>query len=471
MAKKLDFDNRPDFDWSKPLKSPDIKEVAEQNHGWQGDRNEQYRIGVGIKEKVQRGEALTPKERGMALVLGITGDRVVSFTHHGDWALRHYGLTTSEARKNPTKHAQVYVDFYNDFGVDLITACASDCAILETEALGMPVKTYENGVDQSGGTIIKDEKDVWKLREYIETTDLRKAGRMPERMEMFRELRRLSNDTAFLLPQVGSPFLLAWFLAGYGTLVKWMRKKPHLLHLFLDVCKLACFKFIDAWKEVGVHAVVESVSSSWMPHLHEWQAQEFIIPYTAQVTGYAWPFPCFGYAWGAPYAIGTDTRKYDRKNMGSEDEWIRWQMRDIMNTNSPVFYNLASDCDMPPGNNLSRYRDLALYFKRAYKVGIHGEELLSGTPEFITRKMVTWLLEMYPCEGGACIRANFIDINTSPENILAWTNALKEYGTFPMDRSKMEAYLKDHPGPTICYELKGLEGKLLKKAQEKNLVE
>ena len=57
----------------------------------------------------------------------------------------------------------------------------------------------------------------------------------------------------------------------------------------------------------------------------------------------------------------------------------------------------------------------------------------------------------------------------SPVLISALAHRLpKEFGTFPINKAKLENYLKEHPGPLIAYEVKGLEGELLKKEAEKN---
>lgn len=465
MALKYDFSERPDYDWQAPLKSEEIKQVEVEGHGWEGTRNDYLRVGAQIKEKLARGESLNHKERGFAVMLGITPDQVATITHHGDWAIKYYGLTTTEARANPTKHAQAYVDFHQEFDIDIITPCAADCVVVEPTALGVPTLNPEDGTDQPSALIIQNEKDVWKLREYIETTDLRKKGLMPERMEMFKEMKRLSNDTVFLIAQCNAPAGLAWSLAGFKNKSSWMKNKPHLMHLLMDTCCLAVFKFIDAWKEAGVHALLHMGGNTGMPYYREWQGQEFVTPYGARVAGYAWPMPVIQYNWGGPFAVGTDPVKHDPKKMGSEDAWLRWAMREFVSVGAPSFTNLASDVDIPPGNNLAPYRDLGLYFKKAYQVGIHGEEMREGTPELITRKIVKWLLDMWPCENGAWIRALFLDPITPKENVLALANAVKEYGTFPIDKAKLEKYLKDNPGPMIWYELKGLEGELLKKAK------
>jgi hypothetical protein len=465
MAAKYDFSECPEFNWAGALDSEPIRKVEAEGHGWQPARNEQYRVGWQIQEKLKRGESLTHKERGFALFLGLTADQVVTMTHHGDWAIKHAGLKTSEVRDNPTKHAQAYVDFHQEFGLDLMTYCAADCGSIDVEILGGSTMRPEDGTDQPTSLLIKNEKDAWKIREYIETTDIRKVGRMPARLEFFRELKRLGNDNLFLLAQHGGgPFAAAWLFCGYHNLMQWMKNKPQLLHLVLDVCTLYCMKIIDAFKEVEVHAFVNFLGTTGLPHIREWQGMEFAVPYGARLAGYAWPTPIIQYNWGSAFTIGTDPVNHDPKKMGTEEAWLRWQIRDIMGSGANMFFDLASDSDIPPGNNLALFRDLARYYKKPYKVGIHGEEIREASPEFITRKVVKWLLDMWPCEGGCCLRALYLDpIKCPVENVKAFTHAVKEFGTFPIEKAKLERYLKDHPGPLINYEVKGLEGELLKK--------
>jgi len=465
-----DFSERPDYDWRASLQSEQVRQMEAEGHGWQGTRNGYLRIAAQAQEKLSRGEPLNNKERGFLWVLGLSADRVLTLTHHGDWPLKYYGMKTAEARANPTKHAQVYVDFIQEFDWDLITPCAADCVVVEPTALGTVTLNPEDGTDQPRSLLVHNEKDAWKLREYIETTDLRKKGLMPERLEFFRELKRISGDTVFRIAQIMAPGTLAWSICGFHNLTRWMKSKPQLLHLVMDTLTLACFKFIDAWKEVDVHSVVLTGGTTGLPHFREWQGMEFVVPYGARAAGYAWPLPCIQYNWGAPFTVGTDPAKHDPKNMGKEDSWLRWQMRDNMGAGSVNFFNLASDCDIPPAYDLARFRDLALYFKKGYKVAIHGEEMRECSPEFITRKVVKWLDDMYPCQGGCCIRALFLDPITPRENVVAFVNAVKEFGALPIDKTGLDKYLKDHPGPVIGYEVKGLEGELLKKTAKEREV-
>jgi hypothetical protein len=55
------------------------------------------------------------------------------------------------------------------------------------EVLGGNTMSPEDDTDQPTCLLINDEKDAWKLREYIETTHTRKVGRILERLEFFRE--------------------------------------------------------------------------------------------------------------------------------------------------------------------------------------------------------------------------------------------------------------------------------------------
>ena len=64
--------------------------------------------------------------------------------------------------------------------------------------------------------------------------------------------------------------------------------------------------------------------------------------------------------------------------------------------------------------------------------------LLSGTPDEVRAEVRSIIKGAYPCTGACVIVPNMIPSGTPKENIHAFTQALQDYGKYPIDLERIE---------------------------------
>ena len=65
--------------------------------------------------------------------------------------------------------------------------------------------------------------------------------------------------------------------------------------------------------------------------------------------------------------------------------------------------------------------------------------LFSGTPAEVRAEVKNVIKGLYPCNGGCIIVPNMIPMGTPPENIHAFTQALEDFGTYPIDLDRLKS--------------------------------
>jgi hypothetical protein len=117
--------------------------------------------------------------------------------------------------------------------------------------------------------------------------------------------------------------------------------------------------------------------------------------------------------------------------------WIEF-LEKSAETGTFVLSNLAPDYYTPPSNDLQLYRETANRLGKSYMIGIKDEVLLSGTPDEVRAEVRSIVKGAYPCNGACVVVPNMIPAGTPKENIHAFTQALQDYGKYPIDLERIE---------------------------------
>ena len=72
-------------------------------------------------------------------------------------------------------------------------------------------------------------------------------------------------------------------------------------------------------------------------------------------------------------------------------------------------------------------------------MGVKDEVLLSGTPAEVRAEVKSVIKQLYPCNGGCIIVPAMVPMGTPVENIHAWTRALDDFGTYPIDLNRLNS--------------------------------
>lgn len=375
-----------------------------------------------ICAKRDRGERLLPIERIVLTVAHQTQDRIPTAFLFTEWVVNLAGYTVNEAANDPEKHANAIVKFFNDFDYDTLFP-GLETTTVEAEILGCKLMRPENSNPQIVEHAIKSEADVDRLEELVMADDLAKRGQMPNRLEVFRLLLEKTQGRYAIIATPMQPFPVAVQLLGYTQMAKWLKYKPLLVHRVVEATTQACIKFTNAFKDVGIHGITSIAAWNSVPYFSPEQIFEFDTPYLARMIQSVAPLPFIHYYWGL-------------RLLG--DQWERFLVHQ-MATGTFVMTNLAPDAVEGPSQDLKRFRELAQEYHKSYIVGLDAALISGGTPEVIRNQVKEYIRKLYPCDKGCMVVPNAIPAGSPVENVRAFIDAINEFGTFPIDKAKLEA--------------------------------
>ena len=376
-----------------------------------------------IKEIIAKrdsGQKLLHIERIVLTVCQEHADRIPTGFLFTEWIVNRYGYSCSEAAADPEKHSDAIVKFFDEFDYDVVFP-GIETTVVEAEVLGCTLKRPVDSNPQIVKTAITCERDVEELEEKVAALNGRTEGRMPVRLELFKQLVKKTKGEYAVIATPMQPLPVAVQIMGYPLAVKWMRTKPLLMHRVVEACTQAAIKFTQAFKETGVNGITSIAAWNSVPNFRPEQLWEFDTPYLARMIQSASPLPFIHYYWGLRL-LGED--------------WTRFLVRQT-STGTFVMTNLDPDPQEGPSRDLKTFRELANTHHKAYVVGVHTELFKVGTPEIIENRVKEYIKKLYPCEGGCMVNPCAIPSGSPVENVQAFIDALNKYGTFPINLSKL----------------------------------
>jgi len=374
-----------------------------------------------IIAKRDSGKKLLPVERIILTVHREHADRIPTGFLFTEWIVNRYGYTCSEAAADPDKHSEAIVKFFDEFDYDTIFP-GIETTTVEAEILGCTLMRPLDSNPQIIKHAITCEQDVDQLEERVATLDGRKEGRMPVRLELFRQLLKKTKGEYAVIATPMQPLPVAIQLMSYPLAVKWMNTKPLLVHRVVEACTQAAIKFANAFKEVGVHGITSIAAWNSVPNFRPEQLWEFDTPYLARMIQSVHPLPFIHYYWGL-------------RLLG--DDWKRFLVREV-STGTFIMTNLDPDPQEGPSRDLQAFRELAQAHHKAYAVGVHTELFRVSTPEVIEQRVKDYIKGLYPCTGGCMVMPCAIPAGSPAENVRAFINALNKYGRFPIDFASLQ---------------------------------
>ena len=375
-----------------------------------------------ICAKRDRGEKLEHIERIVLTVAHETADRIPTAFLFTEWIVNHAGYTCKEAAADSDKHSDAIVKFLNEFDFDTVFP-GIDTTVVEAEILGCKLKSPEDSNPQIVEESIKNEKDVERLEELVQADDLTQRGRMPIRLELFRQLLKKTEGRYAIIGTPMQPLPVATQIMGYTLMSKWLAEKPLLVHRVVEACTTACIKFANAFKDVGVHGITSIAAWNSLPYFSPDQLWEFDTPYLARMIQSVAPLPFIHYYWGLRLLPDTDAME-------------RFLVRQ-MSTGTFLMTCLDPDGQEGPSRDLKKFREIALKYKKSYVAGVDDKLIFSGTPQDIRNRVKEYIKKLYPCTKGCMVVPNTLPAGTPIENVRAFIDAINEFGTFPIDQSKL----------------------------------
>lgn len=375
-----------------------------------------------ICSKRDSGQKLLPIERIVLTVAHETADRIPSAFLFSEWIVNRAGYTLKEAAADPNKHSDAILSFYADFEFDTVFP-GIETTVVEAEILGCKLLRPENSNPQIVDEAIKDKKDVERLEELVEADDLVERGRMPIRLELFRQLLQKTEGRYAVIATPMQPLPVAVQILGYTRMCKWLAEEPLLVHRVVEACTKACIKFAGAFKGVGVHGITSIAAWNSLPYFSPDELWEFDTPYLARMIQSVSPLPFIHYYWGL-------------RLLPNAEAMERFLVRQ-MSTGTFLMTCLDPDGREGPSQDLGKFREIARKYGKSYVVGVDDKLIFSGTPEDIRGQVREYIGKLYPCDKGCMVVPNTIPAGTPLANVRAFIDAINEFGTFPLDKAKL----------------------------------
>ena len=362
-----------------------------------------------IRDEVSR-QPLTPLERFTISNSFQEPDRVPIILQIHEHAARLAGLPVQRICQDPIAHVYCQLNALLEYGYDLPCSFA-DCYNIEVEALGAPLVYTGDRFGEVRQYIIKSPSDLDRLT----MPDFTKAGRMPWTLEVNRLLKRYLGDIMGAYAAVTAPFSIAVNLRGYQQLMIDIVENRSFVHRLMDFCTRLSAGFAQIQLQHG--AMATSIIDAWAspPLVSLKLFDEFVLPYTARVIGMLAPT---GASWGGIWGCA------------DVPEWKDLVYR-VIAAGSTSVRAFGLDLEKRPDISLGEYKALLRANGRPMLCCVTAKLLGYGNNEEIERR-VKEIMSQAAAGGGLILYGAMVPIETPPENIHAFVEAGKRFGSYPI---------------------------------------
>jgi len=386
-------------------------------------------------EKRETGAELNRMERTLMVGTNNSCDKIPTYSFFTDGPANYYGYTCRQVERDPKLHAEVVRQWTEEFGFEALGE-GIDTMNSEIEAMGLiRMKFPENAPGDVKIRLMDDMEDeealeFWEqaAEDFNPFTD----GRLPRRVELYGHLvEELVNKRGW--PVMAAPsatFAQAVNAIGFKRAFNWMRRDPDKFHRAMKAQLKANIKWFRALKSLGITFMISIDAWNAVPNFRPEHLYEFEKPYVKPLMESVAPTPVIYFYWGLRLA-----GEPDENGRGG---WVEF-LEKSAETGSFILSNLAPDYYTAPSNDLKLYRETAQRLGKSYIVGIKDEVLMSGTLDEIREETRSIIEQLVPGDGAAVIVPNMVPMGTPPENIHAFTQALKDFGTYPLTLDKVAA--------------------------------
>jgi uroporphyrinogen decarboxylase len=361
-----------------------------------------------VREKLSS-EAMTPLERMRTTADFREPDRVPIILQIHEYAARIARMRVKDICESPEKHVLSQLLAMERYGHDLPCSFV-DSYNIEAEALGCKVEYFPDKLPEITDRVLKEKSDLERLC----VPDPHRDGRMPwvfEVNDLLEEhLPRLLSPYA----AVTAPFSIACSLRGYENLITDIPADPDFVHRLMEFCTQVTIRY--GREQLAGPALSSAIIDAWAspPLVNMSIFDEFVLPYTSRAIGALTPPGAnWGGIWGA--SVVNDWRSLIRRVIGSGSTNVRAFGRDL-------------DAGVP----LREFKALCAQHQRPILVTLGAVDIVSGTPQTIRAKVAKRIQEG-AAGGGFVLYAAIVPIETRHENLLAFVEAGKRFGRYPLD--------------------------------------
>jgi len=415
----------------------DFKDPLE---GWPAPEEQGAMLMEMVKatlEKRETGAELSRMERTLMVGTNNRADRIPTYSFFTDGPGNYYGYTCRQIEKDPKLHAEVVARWTEEFEFEALGE-GIDTMNTEIEAMGLvTMKFPENAPGDVKIRHFDDMSDEEILETYEEAADRFNPftdGRLPRRIDLYGHLlEELTQKRGW--PTMAAPsatYAQTVNALGFKRTATWMKKQPENFHRAIQAQLKANIKWFRALKSLGVTFFISIDAWNAVPNFRPQQLFEFEKPYVGPLIQSVMPTPVIYFYWGL-------SQMGDGKTEDGTPLWIDFLERSA-ETGTFVLTNLAPDYYTTPSNDLALYRKTCQRLGKSCLVGLKDEVLLSGTEDEVRAEVRRVIRDLAPDDDGCVVIVpNMIPMGTPKENIHAYVQALKDYGTYPIDMERILA--------------------------------
>lgn len=222
---------------------------------------------------------MTPSQRKEALSAGQPSDHVGFYTFSFGFCAKNVGLSPQTFYTDPEKSLAAQLWTHQMYGSDDVPRFGPPIGVLE---FGGEIKWPSDESQPSPTTTrypVESEEDVMKLQ----LPDVKTSGFMAKRWE-FGQLQEKTGVLCTM--RIGTPFTIASYICEIQQLLRWMHKKPELVHQILRLATDFGVRLAQNWvdrfgaENVNLREAAPAESNQLISSKH---FQDFALPYIEEL--------------------------------------------------------------------------------------------------------------------------------------------------------------------------------------------
>ncbi len=218
------------------------------------------------------GDEMTPKERMAAFFAGREIDRIPCMPMIGEHACRLIGVPIADYCHSAKLMAEGQIKSFNTYGADSIGIGPSLFGI--AEAMGTKLIYPHGGIPYVSEPILSD----WKHFSRLVPADPYRDGRLPLFLETLQRINDKIGDQVGIGSSAGGPFTAAAAIRGTENFLKDLRRNPEMVQRLLELVTKSALRYIDAVCDLGFKpSLADPVASGTL--ISAAQFREFAQPY------------------------------------------------------------------------------------------------------------------------------------------------------------------------------------------------
>ena len=341
---------------------------------------------------------MTPMERITAVTRGEEPDRVPFLITSREFGIKYAGMKHAQAYEEPDLYVDSQLRLLEDFEVDGVWDIW--CTPAVDEALGAKMDIPDDDPPWIAEPCVREPGDLAKLKRV----DPEKDGRMPYLLDVVRKLKEAVGPDVPVVAWASPPFRTACMIRGNTELYMDIFDQAEFVKDLLEIACEACTAYGKALVDAGADIIATSNPVANYDCISLDHFKEFAHPYSKKMFG---EIKEHGAKWINFHTCGAWDDRYE----------LCVENVDIIHIDQVDIQEFKS-----------RFSDTVVTMGNVKSV----VTMLQGSEEAVREETLDCLKKGAP--GGRYILSNDCAVprDTSPGNVRAMVDILRDHGTYPL---------------------------------------